>query len=299
MRKADEEKESRNRNALESMGVHGPVPLVPRATASATSRDPRQIGMKRSQDVAVIEVGRIERDPTQPREEFDEEDMANLAESLREYGQLQPIRVRWDEGRGVYIIISGERRWRAAGLAGLPTLTCVIAGDAPRHTRLTEQLIENLQRSDLKPVEQAKAFRELMELNGWSARELARQLHISQSWVSRGLTLLDLPTPVQDLVEQGSLAVSSAVDVASQLDTPEEQHEAAQLIVEEGLNRSESREFVRALRSKRKEEPGPTPWSTEFPNGVRVTVQWKHADPMTAESALRHALKAIKSVSAA
>ncbi len=123
------------------------------APVVAATIDPKKQGVARSQNTAEIRVDRIVRDANQPREEFDPEGLASLAESLKTRGQLQPIRVRWDEGRGVYVIVCGERRWRAAALAGLETLTCVIhEGEIDV---LAIQLIENALREDLKPIEQA------------------------------------------------------------------------------------------------------------------------------------------------
>ena len=103
--------------------------------------------------------------PTSPARSSTRTSSKSLAESLRTRGQLQPITVYWDEGRGLYVIVCGERRWRAAKLAGMTTMTATILGRAPEPgERLALQLIENLLRSDLRPVEQAKAYRQLMGL---------------------------------------------------------------------------------------------------------------------------------------
>jgi ParB family chromosome partitioning protein len=156
-------------------------------------------------------VDRIAADPDQPREEFDPEALQRLADSLRAKGQLQPIRVRWDEGRGAYIIICGERRWRAATMAGLETLHCVIVeGTVEPVELLAIQLVENALREDLRPVEQARAYRTLMDQKGWSTRQLAAELAVTQPQVVRTLALLDLPAVVQEAVEQGTLAPGTA-----------------------------------------------------------------------------------------
>jgi ParB family transcriptional regulator, chromosome partitioning protein len=111
---------------------------------------------------------RIDRDPDQSRKKFEPGALARLAESIRVLGQLQPIRVRWDEERSLYIIVCGERRWRAARMAGATTMSCVIMdGPISSAELLSLQLVENLVREDLKPIEQAKAFRAAMDLNGW------------------------------------------------------------------------------------------------------------------------------------
>ena len=125
------------------------------------------VGVVRSKDVSQIAIDRIDRDPRQPREEFDPEGLERLAQSLRQRGLLQPIRVRWDAGQERYVIICGERRWRAAKMAGLESLACVIVeGDLTHQERLAIQLVENALREDLKPIEQARAYKTLMKAQG-------------------------------------------------------------------------------------------------------------------------------------
>lgn len=116
--------------------------------------------MTKSKNAVEIPVEKLHRDPNQPREEFGDDALNRLAESMRTRGQLQPIRVRWDEGRGAYVIIAGERRWRAARMAGMATISAVVVeGDLPAAELLALQLVENCLREDLSDIEQAKAFR--------------------------------------------------------------------------------------------------------------------------------------------
>jgi ParB family chromosome partitioning protein len=125
MGKLDELRRAGSAAAAESMGAG--VPLLHGATAIGPTQVPAHLqGVTRVKNVAQIPVEKIGPDPDQPREEFDEEALGRLADSLKARGQLQPIRVRWDEGRGLYVILVGERRWRAARMAGLPTLSAVI-----------------------------------------------------------------------------------------------------------------------------------------------------------------------------
>src|SRR5262249_10865017 len=154
-----------------------------------------------------IATDRIQADPDQPREEFDEEAIGRLASSLRSQGVLQPIRVRWHEGRGFYVIIAGERRWRAARMAGIATLPCVV-DDRPLKPSdlLVIQIVENALRQDLKPIEQAKAYRTLMDQKGWSIRQLADELSIDFTAVAKSLGLLKLPGEIQEQVEAGDIA---------------------------------------------------------------------------------------------
>ena len=211
----------------------------------ASTMPARLQGIAKAKNASEIPLDKIGPDPNQPREEFEEEGLGRLAESMRTRGQLQPIRVRWDEGRAEYVIICGERRWRAATLAGLKAMSCVIeerpldAGEL-----LALQLVENALREDLKPIEQARAYKALMDRNGWTATQVGRELAIDQSSVSRALALLALPPAVQDLVERETLSPATAYEV-SKLDDPEAQAEVAARVVAEGLSRSETIEAVR------------------------------------------------------
>ncbi len=233
-------------NVGESMGEGRGAGAVHRAPPAPFAGVPARLqGVTKAQGAAEIPVDKIQADPDQPREEFDAGAIDRLAASLKARGQLQPIRVRWDEGRGAYVILCGERRWRAAVQAGIRTMTCVIQeGAIAPGELLTLQLVENLIREDLKPIEQAKAFRGLMGLNGWSVRQLARELAIDHSGAVRALALLDLPPSVQDQVEQGALPPATAYEVSKVTD-PDAQADLAARVVAEGLSRAETVEAVR------------------------------------------------------
>ncbi|WP_435011964.1 ParB/RepB/Spo0J family partition protein (plasmid) [Tundrisphaera lichenicola] len=247
-------------------------------------------GIAKDKDAALIPVDRIVRDEAQPREEFDEDALGRLAESLRTRGQLQPIRVRWDEGRGAYVVIMGERRWRAASMAGLATLRCVVQEipETPEEL-LALQLVENALREDLKPIEQAKAYRRLMDAHGWSGSQVARELSVDQSVVSRALSLLELPEAVQAQVDAGTLAVRSAAEIA-RIDDPETQRKLAQAAVSEGLKRDEVAELVQAVKARRP-APMARPSPVAFNLGdASVRISWKKAGN-SAVQVLRRALK--------
>ena len=143
--------------------------------------------------------------PDQPRTEFDPEALERLAASLKARGQLQPIRVRWDDQADRYVVVVGERRWRAAALAGLESIACVVAsGDATPEDLLEDQLVENALREDLRPIEQARAYRTLLAARGLTHRQLAERLQIGHASIARALALLDLPEPIQAEVEAGA-----------------------------------------------------------------------------------------------
>jgi ParB family chromosome partitioning protein len=238
-------------NVDESMGVGRPA--VHGAPAAAGPPTPaRWQGVSKSRNAAEIPVDRIGPDPAQPREEFDAGALGRLADSLKARGQIQPITVRWDEGGGRYVIVCGERRWRAAELAGLTTMSCVVLDKpAPPGDLLALQLVENLLREDLKPIEQARAYRSLIESNGWTVSQVARELAVDHSNVSRALALLDLPAAVQTQVEQGALPPATAYEI-SKVAGAGEQADLAARVVSEGLSRAET---VAAVRERKPAAP--------------------------------------------
>jgi ParB family chromosome partitioning protein len=293
MGKLDELMKSSRGIAAESMGR--PEPSGVMHGASVPAMPDRLQGITRSKNAAEIPLDKLAPDPDQPRDEFDEASLTRLAESLRTRGQLQPIRVRWDETDSRYLIVCGERRWRAAKLAGLPSMSCVIM-DAPASPTelLALQLVENLVREDLKPIEQAKAFRSVMDANGWSTHDVARELAVDQSSVVRALRLLDLPATVQEQVEQGALPPATAYEV-SKLDDPAEQVTLAQRVVAEKLSRAQTADAVkRAARSPRaKGKTARKPTSRVFRRMAGCTVTVENArglDPAIIRAALAEAL---------
>lgn len=171
-------------------------------------------GRERLDKAAVIDLDRIEADP-QHREHFDPESLKQLSASLKEHGQLQPVRVRYCDDRAKYIIVAGERRFRAAALAGFTSLECTIVD---RHLTdaeiLREQIVENALREDLLPSEQGKAFRDLMTTEGMNGKQLAEYLHIAPSTVSRRIAVLDLPEDLRTQVDSGELSIKDAIKLA-------------------------------------------------------------------------------------
>jgi ParB family transcriptional regulator, chromosome partitioning protein len=231
MGKLDDLKRTGMANAFESMGAFAPAPAVPTIPTAPVSKHD---GVTRAKNVCIIPLDRIVRDPNQPREEFDPESLRRLADSLRERGQLQPIGVRWDEALGVHMIVFGERRWRAAGMAGLLTVNAMIMeGSISPDDLIVVQLVENAVREDLRPIEQARAYRKLMDAKGWSTRQVARELSVDQARVVRALALLDLPEAVQEQVEQGSITPTTAYEISKA--EPGRHEELAHRVITEGL----------------------------------------------------------------
>jgi ParB family chromosome partitioning protein len=154
---------------------------------------------------ALIPLDQIKPNPSQPRTSFDEAALEDLAASIREVGVLQPVLVRARE-QG-FELVAGERRWRAARIAGLAEIPAVIRDeDEEQWHNLTEALIENVQREQLGPLEQAAAFRQLMEDFGWTHEEVGQRVAKSRSTITNTLRLLQLPPSIQGLVERGELS---------------------------------------------------------------------------------------------
>ena len=148
----------------------------------------------------------------QHRTEFDEEALQRLAESIADIGLLQPVCVRLDQATGGYVLLFGERRFRASQLAGLAEIDCIVAdGELTHADILHEQIVENALREDLKPTEKARAYAELMQLEGLNGKQLAEYLRLDPATVSRTIRLIDLPPDIQAKVDRGELAMTRAL----------------------------------------------------------------------------------------
>ena len=156
-----------------------------------------------SKEFIKVKLSYVEPNREQPRKSFDEEELEALAESIKEYGIIQPITVK-DEGNGFYSIIAGERRWRAAKLAGLSEVPVRIV-EFSKEVELEVALIENLQRSDLNPVEEALGYKKLMEEHNLTQEDVSKKVGKSRSAVANALRLLALSDKVLKLLEDKKL----------------------------------------------------------------------------------------------
>lgn len=155
----------------------------------------------------VLRISDVEPNSDQPRKNFDPEELASLADSIAEYGLIQPITVRRDGDR--YKIIAGERRWRAARMAGLSEIpVSVISADDKKASEIA--LVENIQRKDLDPIEEAEAFASLIEDYGLTQEDVGRRIGRSRSAVANSLRLLELPAEVRKYLSDGSLSEGHA-----------------------------------------------------------------------------------------
>lgn len=161
-----------------------------------------------AQAVTTLPLQRIEPNPNQPRKRFDEVELQALSDSIAQHGLLQPLAVR-DMGNGYYQIIAGERRWRACRLAGLSEVPVTVV-EADDRTVMELALVENLQREDLNPMEEAEGYRVLLEEYGLTQEQAAQQVGKSRSAVANALRLLTLSDEVRSLVENGELTAGHA-----------------------------------------------------------------------------------------
>ena len=179
-----------------------------------------------------LPVGTIARNPRQPRQVFDEEALAELTHSIREFGMLQPVVVRRrDDG---YELVMGERRLRAAVAAGLATVPAIIR-DTDDDAMLRDALLENVHRVSLNPLEEAAAYQQLLDEFATTHEELARRIGRSRPQITNTIRLLNLPVPVQRRIAAGVLSAGHARALLS-IDQPEAQEELAGRIVAEGLS---------------------------------------------------------------
>jgi len=170
--------------------------------------------------LAEIPVDRIRPNPRQPRRHFDEAALAALADSLREHGVLQPVVVS-EAGDGRYVLVAGERRWRAARQAGMKTVPAVIRERLDERGELELALVENLQRRDLTPIEEARAYESLRTAAGLSQAEIAERVGLDRSSVANALRLLKLPLEIQQMVDDGRLGAGHARSLLAFADAEE------------------------------------------------------------------------------
>ncbi|GBE33919.1 chromosome-partitioning protein Spo0J [bacterium BMS3Bbin06] len=193
-----------------------------------------------------VELSRIQPNPEQPRKVFTETALEELAQSVREKGILQPIILRKTETGGFYLI-AGERRWRAAKLAGLKKIPAVIKESTPAES-LEIALIENIQRDDLNPVETAGAFQRLMEEYGYTQEDLAGRVGKDRATVANYLRLLKLPYEIKERISNGHLSMGHAKALLS-LPSPKTQIEAARRVLNKGLSVRETEALCKRLLS--------------------------------------------------
>ncbi|MGQ9778384.1 MAG: ParB/RepB/Spo0J family partition protein [Bacillota bacterium] len=197
-----------------------------------------------------VPIAQIRPNPFQPRRDFDPEKLAELAASIKEHGVLQPILLRRVEGG--YQVVAGERRLRAAEQAGLTTIPAVI-GEFSDATMMQVALVENLQRADLNPLEEAEAYRRLMEEFGLTQEEIAQKVGKSRSAIANTLRLLNLPPAIQEDLRAGRASEGHARAILG-LSDEAEQLAAWREVVERGLSVRAAEELVKARAAKKRQD---------------------------------------------
>ncbi len=215
-----------------------------------------------------LPISQVEPGLKQPRKRFDDEALADLADSIRQHGVIQPLTVR-RLSSGYYQIIAGERRWRAAKLAGLSEVPVVIIESDDRKV-MELGLIENLHREDLNPMEEAGGYRVLMEEYGLTQEEVAQQVGKSRPAVANALRLLSLPPSLHPLLEDGQLSAGHARAILS-VPSPQLQEKLADKVVAEGLSVRQTEALAKRLAAG---EATPPP----RPEGPDLSIYLKEAE---------------------
>jgi ParB family chromosome partitioning protein len=233
-----------------------------------------------------IAVDRIASNPAQPRQHFDEEALQDLAASIREHGILQPVLVR-PRGDGTFQIVAGERRWRAARLAGLTEVPAIVE-TIDDESALEIAIIENLQREDISPLEEADMFERMTTQHGYSLRRLAQKLGKDKGYIENRLRLADAPPEVRELVAKRSDTLSAAYELMKVTDVRKRRRLAAQVASGE-LSLAKLRQRIevrtRAEESATPDAGGAKDATGAAPEGPQlVTVLEEMADAVEAEA---------------
>ena len=217
--------------------------------------------MPESQDVQHLRVDAIVPNRYQPRQAFPLQGLEELSASLKQSGLLQPILVR-RKGDGIYELISGERRWRAAKEAGLETIQSVIRNCGDEESVILA-LVENLQRADLNPMEMARAYHRMMNEFGLTQDIIAQRVGCERSSIANVVRLINLPSEIQQLIETNQLSMGHAKVILG-LPSQNEQLRVAQLVVSKVLSVRETEKLIESspvAKKRRTKELRRTPWS--------------------------------------
>ncbi len=231
-------------------------------------------GTGRKQGVRLIPLDRIEPNPDQPRMEFDEAALEELAASIREHGVLQPILVRPRE-QGRYQLVAGERRWRASKRAGLETIPALIE-EIDDDTALEIAIIENLQREDLSPLEEAMLYDRMVREHGYSIRRLAQKLGKDKGYLENRLRLADAPPEIKELVSVRKDTLSHAYELLK-VEDPKRRRRLAEQVARGELSLVKLKERIEGIRRRRAaagEGEGPAEASPPTDGGSPDEADW-------------------------
>lgn len=198
--------------------------------------------------ISYININNIKPNEKQPRKTFDEEKIAELADSIQEHGLIQPVILR-KSGKG-YEIVAGERRWRACRKAGLKEIPCIIK-DIDDEENMLIAIIENMQREDLNPIEEAEGVNQMIDVFGMTQEQVSKSVGKSRPYITNLLRLLKLPEEVRDLVSDGTLSAGHARAIAG-LSGKKNQIELAEKVAKNGLSVRETEKLIKEQNSPAK-----------------------------------------------
>ena len=204
---------------------------------------------EREKDVKIIKITQIEPNKTQPRSDFDEEKLNSLADSILEYGVLQPIVVKLNSN-GFYTIIAGERRWRAARIAKLKEIPAIVKSFDEKSEKEVA-LIENLQRENLNAVEEALGIKELMDVYGLTQEDVSKKIGKSRSAVANSVRLLNLPDSIKAFIKDGVLSMGHARSILA-LENEKLMNLVAEKIIQEDFSVRQTENDIKSLLAEKK-----------------------------------------------
>lgn len=243
-----------------------------------------------------LPVDQLMPDPTQPRKNFRQEELERLAASIRARGLLQPLRVVFDPERQSWLIVTGESRWRAAKLAQVDKLQCLICDGTPDEAALlADRVTENHCRADLSEIDLALALQKLKNLRKCTGQALAEELGLSAAMVCRSTALLTLPEDIQRLVADGHLPASSAYELSRLMPEEGAVRELAHAAASRRLNRADIAERVQARVGRKQSRPKAARLACRLEGGIAVNITSGEAldwdSLLTALDRLRRAAK--------
>ena len=245
--KKQENSNSRKKEPAQSGSRNGKTEKKTPAKTSGKSAGTKKEAKEK--EPMMVSIALIDTDENQPRKAFDAEELASLAETIRNYGILQPLLVEKKAER--YVIVAGERRFRAAKLAGLTSVPVRVDTYTPQK-RMEISLIENIQRSDLNPIEEAKAYQSLVETFGLRQEDVAQRVSKNRATITNSMRLLKLDERVQNMLVENTLSGGHARALLA-LSDKEEQFALAQKIAQKGLSVRETEKLVKKLTEKTEE----------------------------------------------
>lgn len=225
------------------------------------AQDIHQINENDKEKVTSLKLAQIEPNKEQPRKNFDEEKLQQLADSIKQHGVIQPIIVK-DLNNGYYQIVAGERRWRASRIAGITEIPAIIRTYDELAT-MQIALIENLQREDLNPIEEALSYKALLDDFALTQEKVSEQVGKSRSAIANTIRLLSLPKQVQKLLEEGAISGGHARAILS-VTSEEGKLQLAEKIIENELNVRQAEQLAKALNAQKQEKEPTQPQTSAF-----------------------------------